>query len=77
MPKLPIVKEKQLVKALLKMGFFVHRQRGTSHLIMTHTDGRRTTIPIHPGKDIPKGTLKAILNDLEINTEELAKALGK
>lgn len=75
MPKLPVLKDKQLVKALLKMGFFIHRQKGTSHLIMAHSDGRRTTVPIHPGNDIPKGTLKAILNDLKINIEEFTNTL--
>ena len=75
MPKLPIVKDKQILKALTKMGFFIHRQRSGSHLIMTLTDGRHTTIPMHPGKDIPKGTLKAILNDINISTQKFIGAL--
>lgn len=75
MPKLPIIKDRELIRALKKLGFFEHRQRGTSHLIMAHPDGRRATIPIHPGKDIPRGTLKGILRDLEISTEEFIKLL--
>lgn len=74
MPKLPTIKDRQLIRALKKLGFFEHRQRGTSHLIMAHPDGRRTSVPIHPGKDIPRGTLKGILRDLEISTEEFIKA---
>ena len=66
MPKLPIIKDKQLIKVLNKLGFTKHRQKGTSHLVMIHLDGRRTIVPIHPGKDIPRGTLKAILRDIEI-----------
>lgn len=77
MPKLPIVKYKKLIKVLMSVGFFEHRQRGTSHLIMKHPDGRRATIPIHPGKDIPRGTLKGILNDMEISTQEFIKILKK
>jgi predicted RNA binding protein YcfA (HicA-like mRNA interferase family) len=38
---------------------------------MVHIDGRRTVIPVRSGKDMPKGTLKAILRDIEITTEEL------
>ena len=38
---------------------------------MKHADGRRTTIPIHPGRDIPKQTLHWILNDINITTEDL------
>ncbi len=69
MPKLPVLKNKELIKTLKKMGFFECRQRGTSHLIMAHPDGRRTTIAIHQGKDIPNGTLKAIIHDINISVE--------
>lgn len=77
MPKLPVLKDRQLIKALKSLGFFEHRQRGTSHLIMAHSDGRRASIPIHSGKDIPRGTLKGILKDLEIPTNEFIKFLKK
>jgi predicted RNA binding protein YcfA (HicA-like mRNA interferase family) len=77
MPKLPVIKDRQLIKILKQLGFFEHRQRGTSHLMMVHADGRRTIIPIHPGKDIPRGTLIAILKDIEISREELIKILKK
>ena len=77
MPKLPVIKDRQLIRTLKQFGFFEHRQKGTSHLIMVHRDGRRTSIPVHPGKDIPKGTLKGILKDLEIPTEEFIRYLKK
>jgi len=77
MPKLPIINSRQLIKALKKLEFYKHRQRGTSHLIMVHSDGRRTTIPVHQGKDIPQGTLKSILRDLEISIEEFINLLKK
>ncbi|MEA3463770.1 MAG: type II toxin-antitoxin system HicA family toxin [Patescibacteria group bacterium] len=77
MPKLPTIKAKQLIKALKKFGFFEHRQKGTSHLIMAHPDSRRASIPVHQGKDIPKGTLKGILRGLEISTEEFISFLEK
>ncbi|MEA3344166.1 MAG: type II toxin-antitoxin system HicA family toxin [Patescibacteria group bacterium] len=77
MPKLPIVNAKQLIKALNKLGFYKHRQKGTSHLILIHSDNRRTTIPIHPGKDIPRGTLKGILKDLEISNKAFIDLLKK
>ena len=77
MPKLPVVKPKQLVRALIKLDFFKHRQRGTSHLIMADKSGRRSTIAVHYGKDIPTGTLKAILRDLDISVETFVNALKK
>ena len=45
-----------------------------SHRVMKHADGRRTTVPMH-GKDIPKGTLLAILRDIEITKEDFVKLL--
>ena len=75
MPKLPALTDRALIRALHKIGFVEHRQRGTSHLVMKHLDGRRTVIPIHPGHDIPKGTLHAILRDIDISSEELIKFL--
>ncbi|MFH1099064.1 MAG: type II toxin-antitoxin system HicA family toxin [Candidatus Uhrbacteria bacterium] len=75
-PKLPtIIKDQDLLRALKRLGFFEHRQRGTSHLIMKHADGRRMTVAIHAGRDIPKGTLRAILRDANITPEQLIGAL--
>ncbi|MCK5494502.1 MAG: type II toxin-antitoxin system HicA family toxin [Candidatus Omnitrophica bacterium] len=75
MPKLPVIKDKQLIKILNKLGFIKHRQKGTSHLVMIHLDGRRTVISIHPSKDIPRGTLKAILRDIEITNNDFTDLL--
>lgn len=77
MPKLPPVKDRQLIRALKKLGFFEHSERGTSHLVFAHPDGRRTTVSRHPGKDIPRGTLRAILKDINISVEEFIKLLKK
>lgn len=75
MPKLPSVKDRQLIKVLKKLGFFEHPERGTSHLVFAHHDSRRTTVARHPGKDIPRGTLRAILRDINISPQEFIKLL--
>ena len=77
MPKLKPLKPRELIRALSKLGFFEHRQRGTSHLIMKHPDGRRTVIAVHGGRDIPTGTLGAVLRDVQIKPEELLELLKK
>lgn len=74
MPKLPPVTARRLIRALERLGFHKHRQRGTSHLIMAHADGRRTSIAVHPG-DIPRGTLHGILRDVRITPAELREFL--
>jgi len=75
MPKLPIVTPQKLLKVLELLGF-VRVGGSGSHKVMKHENGKRTTIPMH-GKDIPKGTLLAILRDLEITKEELIVLLKK
>ncbi len=75
MPKTPTITAKELIRALKTLGFFEHRYSGTSHLVMKHKDGRRTVVAIHSGKDIPKGTLLAILRDIQTTKESLVNAL--
>lgn len=68
MPKLVPIKPKDLVKLLLGLGF-IQRDAEGSHVFFKHADGRTTVIPIH-GKDISKGLLKKILNDVKLSVEE-------
>jgi mRNA interferase HicA len=56
MPKLPILKPREVVKRLKKLGFVKHHQVG-SHLTMKNVkDDRRAVVPMHL-RDIKKGTL--------------------
>ncbi len=74
MPKLPVVKARKLFKTLNKLGFSKYHQVG-SHIQLKYEDGRRTTIPYHPAQEIRRGTLKAIIEDLEMTVEEFIEAL--
>lgn len=74
-PKLPSVNARQLVQALKKAGFEEQRQRG-SHLHMKRdNDGKRVTVPVHQGRSIPTGTLRAILRDTDISVEAFLELL--
>ena len=77
MPKLKPLKPRELIRELKKLGFFEHRQKSTSHLVMKHADGRRTVVAIHGGKDIPIGKLRGTLHDVQIKPEELLGLLKK
>lgn len=74
MPELKPISAKRLLKVLSRMGFQTVRQKG-SHAILTHPDGRRTTVPIHPNQDIGRGLLRQIINDICISREEFIKQL--
>ncbi len=70
MPPLPVLRGTQVVKALEKAGFAVVRIHG-SHHIMEHADGRRTTVPVHGGRDIRPGTLRSVLRDTGLTVDDL------
>jgi len=73
MPKLPVLKPKQVIKKCEKLGFIIDRQSG-SHLIMLHPKTkRRAVIPLHI-TDLKKGTLSAILRESGINKDEFIGA---
>ncbi len=47
---------------------------GGKHVTMRHPDsGKKIPIPIHGGRDIPAGTLRAILREAEISPVEWEK----
>ncbi len=74
MPPVPSVHGERVVRALERAGFKVARVAG-SHHIMRHPDGRGTTVPVHPGRDLAKGTLRNILTDAGLTIEDLQRLL--
>jgi predicted RNA binding protein YcfA (HicA-like mRNA interferase family) len=64
-----------LTKKLRKLGCEFVRQGAGSHEIWWNPHKKRlTAIPFHGSKDLKKGTLHAILRDLDITPDELARA---
>jgi predicted RNA binding protein YcfA (HicA-like mRNA interferase family) len=74
LPKIPPVNANRLIKILEKEGFKVIRQKG-SHVILINQEKTRIVIPMHPGKDIKPGLLRAILREAGINREKFLKQL--
>jgi predicted RNA binding protein YcfA (HicA-like mRNA interferase family) len=74
MAAVPSVRGERIVRSLERAGFKVARVRG-SHHIMRHPDGRGTTVPVHQGRDVAKGTLRGILSDVGMTIEELQRLL--
>lgn len=71
MPKLVPIRPQKFIKILLLLGF-TQRDAEGSHVFFKHADGRCTVIPVH-NKDIGKGLLRKILNDIEISVAEYDK----
>lgn len=72
--ELPVLKPKEVVAALERAGFEVKRHTG-SHVIMYKSGFRRPiSIPQHP-RDLPKGTIRAIIREAGLTVEEFMKLL--
>jgi len=73
--KLPVLKAKEVVRALERAGFYIHHQTG-SHARLLHrtkTD-LRVTVPIH-SKDIPPSLLRRILKQAGLQEDEFAELI--
>ncbi|MDD2834692.1 MAG: type II toxin-antitoxin system HicA family toxin [Methanothrix sp.] len=76
MTKIPVLTSRDVIKGLKRAGFKFDRQAKGSHEIWYNPDTkRRTTIPNHPGAEIKKGTLKAILEQAGLSLEEFEQLL--
>jgi predicted RNA binding protein YcfA (HicA-like mRNA interferase family) len=69
-PKLPVLKPREVVALLVKHGFSCVRQRG-SHMQFRHPDGRATTVPDHGGRDVSPTLLRQIARDIGVTPDEL------
>lgn len=76
MTKLPLLSAQELCRFLEKQGFNEIRQKG-SHRFYEHPDGRTTVVPVHSNKDIGRGLLKKILNEIEMDRNEFLNAYYK
>ena len=57
------MKPRKIGSMLTDWGFQIVRQRG-SHQQWRHADGRRTTLSIHPGRDISPILIRKIAKDI-------------
>jgi predicted RNA binding protein YcfA (HicA-like mRNA interferase family) len=43
--------------------------------MMRHSDGRSVSVPVHLGRDMPKGTLRNVLSIIGMDVDELRELL--
>ncbi len=70
MPKLPSLKVREVIKILSKAGFIKWRQKGSHLSLYRENDNKALTVPMHFNKDVPTGTLRAIINQSGMTVEE-------
>ena len=75
MASVPVLKPREVIKALEKFGWEVTRQKG-SHIILTKKGHIATlSIPNHP--EVARGTLRSLISRAGVNLDEFLKAAGK
>jgi predicted RNA binding protein YcfA (HicA-like mRNA interferase family) len=72
MPGLRPVPARKLIRVLQEEGFVRISQRG-SHLKLRHPDGRTLVVPIHSGRDVKVGLLRAVLAEAGVSVEDFLR----
>lgn len=75
MTPLPAVRPEEVIRALERAGFIVERVKG-SHHALKHPDKPHlhVTVAFHK-KEVPRGTLRAILRQADLTVDEFLKLL--
>jgi predicted RNA binding protein YcfA (HicA-like mRNA interferase family) len=74
MSRLPSLKPRQVVAALERCGFTVLRVVGSHYQLFNETTRRHTTVP-HHNRDLPRGTVSAIIQQAGLTREEFLRLL--
>ncbi|MBF0626610.1 MAG: type II toxin-antitoxin system HicA family toxin [Magnetococcales bacterium] len=75
MGRVPPLAPREMAALLRFWGFEMIRQRG-SHQQWRHADGRQTTLPVHPGRDLSPVLIRQIAKDIAMDVETFLTALG-
>jgi predicted RNA binding protein YcfA (HicA-like mRNA interferase family) len=74
MPRLPACKPAEVIRALLRAGFFLDHGTGSHRYFRHSTRPGIVTVPFHR-KDLKRGTLKSILDQAGLSVDEFLKLL--
>ena len=69
MGDIPVLKPREVVTILARLGFVEVRQRG-SHKQFRDPDGRVTTVPFHSGRDVAPSLTRKITRDIGMDPQD-------
>ena len=77
MPKLPVLKPREVIRVLQSAGFYIDHQSGSHARLLHHSRPElRVTVPVH-NKDVPAGTLKSMLRQAGLTAEEFLALINR
>ena len=74
MRRLPVCKPIEVIRALQRVGFFLDHSTGSHQFFRHPARAWIVTVPFHR-KDLKRSTLKSILDQAGLSTEEFVKLL--
>ncbi len=76
MTGLPVLAGAEVVRALERAGYVVVRISGSHHRLVHSTDPTRaTTVPVHAGRMLKRGTLRGIIKQAGLTVDEFRNLL--
>lgn len=76
MPRLPILKARDLMKVAKQLGFIYEVTHGSHFIFRRPTDGKMLSVPSHKGKDLGRGITYAIIKQMDLTVNEFQKLLS-
>lgn len=74
--RLPTVTAGQVVRALERAGFVIVRTSGSHHRLIHKNDPTRaTTVSVHAGKTLKRGTVRGIIKQAGLTVDEFRALL--
>jgi predicted RNA binding protein YcfA (HicA-like mRNA interferase family) len=73
MSGLPRISGRECVRALVRIGFYTRRQRGSHIILRKGNPFAQLVVPDH--KELDRGTLRTIIRQAGISVEEFAELL--
>ncbi|MDE1804463.1 MAG: type II toxin-antitoxin system HicA family toxin [Candidatus Micrarchaeota archaeon] len=73
MPRLPSLAASKIIRALGKIGYTFNRQSG-SHIILVNPQKHKIAV-VPNRKEVPRGTLRSIINQAGLEVDEFLKLL--
>jgi predicted RNA binding protein YcfA (HicA-like mRNA interferase family) len=75
MPRLPRASGKEVLKALQREGFQLSHIQGSHHYLRRPEIAALVVVPVHGNQPLPTGTLRSILKQAFLTTEDPIRLL--
>ncbi len=74
-PRVPILKPREVLRALQKAGFVIHHQSESRSIKASGKPQLRVTVPRHERFDLPVPVLRSIIRQADMTVEEFLEYL--